>query len=132
MVTTIQRSFDATPTDKEYFSLTDNMNSSNLGNIQVPQGSTRISRVDCAFDVFNAKGAQVVCRLLGSNMSEQNFTIWGAAGDTADAGAFAGYQSIPVAFPLAGVNNIDLQIAVQFSSGGSATASGGSVTLYFE
>jgi len=132
LVTTITRTFDATPTDKEYFSLTDNMGSSSLGNIQVPQGSTRISRVDCAFDVFNAKGAQVVCRLLGSNMSEQNFTIWGAAGDTADAGAFNGYQSVPVAFPLAGVNNIDLQVAVQFSSGGSATASGGSVTLYFE
>jgi len=132
MVTTIQRSFDSTPVDKEYFSLTDNMNSSSLGNIQVPQNSQRISRVDCAFDTTNAKGYQVVCRLLGSNMSEQNFTIMGVAGDTADAGACVGFQSIPVAFPLAGVNNIDLQIAVQFASGGSASASSGSVTLYFE
>jgi len=132
MATTIQRSFDSTPTDKEYFSLTDNMNSSNLGNIQVPQGSTRISRVDCAFDVFNAKGAQVVCRLLGSNMSEQNFTIWGVAGDTADAACAQGYQSVPVAFGIAGVNNIDLQIAIQVSGGGSMAASSGSVTLYFE
>jgi len=132
VTTTIQRSFDATPTDKEYFSLTDNMNSSNLGNIQVPQGSTRISRVDCAFDTTNAKGYQVVCRLLGSNMSEQNFTIMGVAGDTADAGACVGFQSVPVAFGISGVNNIDLQIAVQFASGGSASASSGSVTLYFE
>jgi len=130
--TTITRTFDATPTDKAYFSLTDNMLSSSLGNIQVPQGSTRISRIDCAFDRFNAKGTTIVCRLLGSNMSEQNLVIWGSAGDTADAGAFAGYQSIPVAFSLSGVNNIDLQIAVQFNSGGSATASGGAVTLYFE
>ena len=132
MVTTITRTFDATPTDKEYFSLTDTMGSSSLGNIQVPQGSTRISRVDCAFSTFNAKGTSIVCRLLGSNMSEQNFTIWGSAGDTADAGAFSGYNSVPVAFPLAGVNNIDLQIAIQFNDGGSATASGGAVTLYFE
>ena len=132
MATTITRTFDATPTDKTYFSLTDNMSSSALGNIQVPQGSTRISRIDCAFDTFNAKGTTIVCRLLGSNMSEQNLVIWGSAGDTADAGAFAGYQSIPVAFSLSGVNNIDLQIAVQFNSGGSATASGGAVTLYFE
>jgi len=108
------------------------MNSSNLGNIQVPQGSTRISRVDCAFDVFNAKGCQVVCRLLGSNMSEQNFTIWGVAGDTADAAAAQGYQSVPVAFGISGVNNIDLQIAIQVSGGGSMAASSGSVTLYFE
>ena len=116
MVTTITRTFDATPTDKEYFSLTDNMGSSSLGNIQVPQGSTRISRIDCAFSTFNAKGTTVVSRLLGSNMSEQNLVIWGSAGDTADAGAFQGYMSVPVAFPLAGVNNIDLQIAVQFNS----------------
>jgi len=100
MVTTITRTFDATPTDKEYFSLTDNMNSSNLGNIQVPQGSSRISRVDCAFDT--------------------------------DAGACVGFQSVPVAFGIGGVNNIDLQIAIQFASGGSASASSGSVTLYFE
>jgi len=132
MVTTITRTFDATPTDKEYFSLTDNMNSSNLGNIQVPGGASAIVRIDCAFDVFNAKGAQIACRLLGSDFSEQNLTIWGAAGDTADAAAFAGFQSVPVAFPIGNANNIDLQVAVQFSSGGSATASGGSVTLYFE
>jgi hypothetical protein len=131
-VTTITRTFDATPTDKTYFSLTDNMSSSNLGNIQVPQGATRISRVDCAFDIFNAKGGQVACRLLGSNMSEQNFTIWGIAGDTADAACAVGFQSVPVNFGISGVNNIDLQVAVQFSSGGSASASGGSVTLYFE
>jgi len=131
-VTTITRTFDATPTDKEYFSLTDNMNSSNLGNIQVPQGSSRISRIDCAFDSSNAKGVQVVCRLLGSNMSEQNLTIWGVTGDTADAGAAQGYNSVPVAFGISGVNNIDLQVALQFASGGSASASAGSVTIYFE
>ena len=130
--TTITRTFDATPTDKEYFSLTDNMNSSNLGNIQVPQGSTRISRVDCAFDTTNAKGYQVACRLLGSNMSEQNFTIMGIAGDTADAAAAVGFNSVPVAFSIAGVNNVDLQIAIQFAAGGSASASSGAVTLYFE
>ena len=130
--TTITRTFDATPTDKAYFSLTDNMLSSSLGNIQVPQGSSRISRIDCAFDTFNAKGTTIVARLLGSNMSEQNLVIWGSAGDTADAGAFDGFNSVPVAFPLAGVNNIDLQIAVQFNDGGTASASGGAVTLYFE
>jgi len=131
-VTTIQRTFDSTPTDKAYFSMTDNMLSSSLGNIQVPQGSTSIRRVDCAFDTTNAKGYQVVCRLLGSNMSEQNFTIMGIAGDTADAAAAVGFQSIPVDFDITGVNNIDLQIAVQFAAGGSASASSGSVTLYFE
>jgi len=130
--TTITRTFDSTPTDKAYFSLTDNMLSSSLGNIQVPQGSSRISRVDCAFDTLNAKGYQVVCRLLGSNMSEQNFTIMGIAGDTADAACAVGFNSIPVAFGLSGVNNIDLQIAIQYASGGSASASSGSVTLYFE
>jgi len=132
MVTTIQRSFDSTPTDKEYFSLTDNMNSSNLGNIQVPGGASRISRVDCAFDTKNAAGYQVVCRLLGSDFSEQNFTIMGVAGDTADAGACVGFNSIPVAFAIGTANNIDLQIAIQFASAGSASASSGSVTLYFE
>ena len=90
MATTITRTFDATPTDKAYFSLTDNMLSSSLGNIQVPDGASRISRVDCAFDTTNAKGYQVVCRLSGSNMSEQNFTIMGIAGDTADAAAAVG------------------------------------------
>jgi len=131
MVTTISRTFDSTPTDKEYFSLTDNMNSSNLGNIMVPGNSQRIVRVDCAFDVFNVKGAQVVCRLLGSDFSEQNFTIWGVSGDTVDA-ASQGYQTIPVSFPIGTANNIDLQIAVQVSGGGSTTASSGTVTLYFE
>jgi len=130
--TTIQRTFDSTPTDKAYFSMTDNMLSSSLGNIQVPQGSSRISRVDCAFDTTNAKGYQVACRLLGSNMSEQNFTLMGIAGDTADAAAAVGFQSIPVNFDITGVNNIDLQIAIQFAAGGSASASSGSVTLYFE
>jgi len=129
-VTTITRTFDATPTDKTYFSMTDNMSSSNLGNIQVPQGSSRISRIDCAFDVKNAAGATVVARLLGSNMSEQNPTIWGVAGDTADAGAAQGFQSVDVNFSVAGVNNIDLQIAIQYQ--GSASASVGAVTLYFE
>jgi hypothetical protein len=132
MATTITRTFDATPTDKAYFSLTDNMLSSNLGNIQVPDGASRISRVDCAFDTTNAKGYQVVCRLSGSNMSEQNFTIMGIAGDTADAAAAVGFNSVPVAFSIAGVNNVDLQIAIQFAAGGSASASSGAVTLYFE
>jgi len=132
LVTTISRTFDSTPTDKEYFSLTDNMNSSNLGNIMVPGNSQRIVRVDCAFDVFNAKGAQVVCRLLGSDFSEQNFTIWGVAGDTADAACAQGYQTVPVSFPIGTANNIDLQIAIQVSGGGSMAASSGTVTLYFE
>ena len=132
MATTITRTFDATPTDKAYFSLTDNMLSSSLGNIQVPDGASRISRVDCAFDTTNAKGYQVVCRLSGSNMSEQNFTIMGIAGDTADAAAAVGFKSVPVAFSIAGVNNVDLQIAIQFAAGGSASASSGAVTLYFE
>ena len=132
MTTTITRTFDATPTDKAYFSLTDNMLSSSLGNIQVPDGASRISRVDCAFDTTNAKGYQVVCRLSGSNMSEQNFTIMGIAGDTADAAAAVGFNSVPVAFSIAGVNNVDLQIAIQFAAGGSASASSGAVTLYFE
>jgi hypothetical protein len=56
----------------------------------------------------------------------------GIAGDTADAAAAVGFNTVPVAFPLAGVNNIDLQIAIQFAAGGSASASSGSVTLYFE
>ena len=132
MATTITRTFDATPTDKAYFSLTDNMLSSSLGNIQVPDGASRISRVDCAFATTNAKGYQVVCRLSGSNMSEQNFTIMGIAGDTADAAAAVGFNSVPVAFSIAGVNNVDLQIAIQFAAGGSASASSGAVTLYFE
>ena len=132
MATTITRTFDATPTDKAYFSLTDNMLSSNLGNIQVPDGASRISRVDCAFDTTNAKGYQVVCKLSGSNMSEQNFTIMGIAGDTADAAAAVGFNSVPVALGIAGVNNVDLQIAIQFAAGGSASASSGAVTLYFE
>ena len=132
MATTITRTFDATPTDKAYFSLTDNMLSSSLGNIQVPDGASRISRVDCAFDTTNAKGYQVVCRLSGSNMSEQNFTIMVIAGDTADAAAAVGFNSVPVAFSIAGVNNVDLQIAIQFAAGGSASASSGAVTLYFE
>jgi len=132
MATTITRTFDSTPVDKAYFSLTDNMLSSNLGNIQVPDGASRISRVDCAFDTTNAKGYQVVCRLSGSNMAEQNFTIMGIAGDTADAAAAVGFNSVPVAFTLANVNNVDLQIAVQFAAGGSASASSGAVTLYFE
>ena len=132
MATTITRTFDATPTDKAYFSLTDNMLSSSLGNIQVPDGASRISRVDCAFDTTNAKGYQVVCRLSGSNMSEQNFTIMGIAGDTADAAAAVGFNSVPVAFSIEGVNNVDLQIAIQFAAGGSASASSGAVTLYFE
>lgn len=97
----------------------------------VPGGSNRIVKVDCAFDVFNVKGAQVVCRLLGSDFSEQNFTIWGVSGDTVDA-ASQGYQSIPVSFPIGNANNIDLQIAIQISGGGSTTASSGTVTLYFE
>jgi hypothetical protein len=133
MATTITRTFDATPTDKTYFSLTDNMSSSNLGNIQVPDGASRISRVDYAFACFNPKGWEVVCRLSGSNMSEQNFTLMGVDGDaTADSGVTQADGSKDVAFSVAGVNNIDLQIAIQFASGGSATASSGSVTLYFE
>ena len=133
MATTITQTFDSTPTDQTYFSLTDNMASSNLGNIQVPEGSSRISRVDFTFACFNPKGYEVVCRLSGSNMSEQNFTLMGVDGDgTADSGIVNTTGSCDVAFPVGGVNNIDLQIAIQYASGGSATASSGAVTLYFE
>ena len=133
MPTTITRTFDSTPTDQTYFSLTDNMSSSNLGNLQVPDGATRISRVDFTFACFNPKGYEVVCSLSGSNMSEQNFTLMGVDGDgTADSGIVNTSGSCDVAFPVMGVNNIDLQIAIQYASGGSATASSGAVTLYFE
>jgi hypothetical protein len=131
MATSITRTFDATPTDKTYFSLTDNMASSNLGNIQVPDGASRISRIDCAFDTPDTKGVVGVARLSGSNMSEQNLTIYGACGDTADAGGIPAYNQVDVNFPVSGVNNIDLQIALQYTTG-TATASGGAVTLYFE
>ena len=118
MATTITRTFDSTPTDQTYFSLTDNMSSSNLGNIQVPDGATRISRVDFTFACFNPKGYEVVCRLSGSNMSEQNFTLMGVDGDgTADSGIVNTSGSCDVAFPVVGVNNIDLQVAFQFSTG---------------
>jgi len=60
------------------------------------------------------------------------YEINSVAGDTADAGACVGFQSIPVSFGISGVNNIDLQIAIQYASGGSASASSGSVTLYFQ
>jgi hypothetical protein len=66
-------------------------------------------------------------------MSEQNFTLMGVDGDgTADSGIVNTSGSCDVAFPVIGVNNIDLQIAIQYASGGSATASSGAVTLYFE
>jgi hypothetical protein len=39
---------------------------------------------------------------------------------------------ILLTFSIAGVNNVDLQIAIQFAAGGSASASSGAVTLYFE
>jgi len=132
MATTITRTFDSTPTDKTYFSLTDNMSSANLGNIQVPDGASRISRVDSAFCTGNAKGYQVVARLSGSNMSEQNFSLMGLDGDGADGAICQADATTDVNFPVGGVNNIDLQIAIQFGSGGSASASSGSVTLYFE
>ena len=129
--TAITRTFDATPTDKTYFSLTDNMSSSNLGNIQVPDGASRIARIDCAFDTPDTKGVVCAAKLSGSNMSEQNLTIYGSCGDTADAGAISSYNQVDVDFPVSGVNNIDLQIALQYTTG-TATASGGSVTLFFE
>ena len=131
MATTITRTFDSTPSDKTYFSLTDNMSSSNLGNIQVPDGVSRISRIDCAFDTPDTKGVVCAARLTGSNMSEQNCTIYGACGDTADAGGIPSFNQVDVNFPVSGVNNIDLQIALQYTTG-TATASGGAVTLYFE
>ena len=56
----------------------------------------------------------------------------GIAGDTADAACAVGFNSVPVAFPIGNANNIDLQIAIQISGGGSMAASSGSVTLYFE
>ena len=61
-------------------------------------------------------------------MSEQNFTIYGQSGDTADAAAVSAHNEVPVNFPVSGVNNIDLQIAIQYTTG-TATASSGAVTL---
>ena len=129
-VTTITRTYDSTPTDKTYFSLTDNMSSSSLVNIQTPQGSQRISRIDVALDGTDSKGVVLAGRLLGSNMSEQNLTLAGSMGDSAD-GSAASFNMIPTNFSVAGVNNIDLQVAFQFSTG-TPTASSLSVTLYFE
>ena len=131
MVTTITRTYDSTPTDKTYFSLTDNMSSSSLGNIQTPQGSSRISRIDVAVDAPDTKGFVLAGRLLGSNMSEQNLTLAGSSGDIADARGTPQFNMIPTNFSVAGVNNIDLQVAFQFTTG-TPTASGLSVTLYFE
>ena len=130
-VTTITRTYDSTPTDKTYFSLTDNMSSSSLGNIQTPQNSQRISRIDVSVDAADTKGFVLAGRLLGSNMSEQNLTLAGSCGDSADAGATTQFNMIPTNFSVVGVNNIDLQVAFQFSSG-TPTASSLSVTLYFE
>ena len=130
-VTTITRTFDGTATDKTYFSLTDNMSSSSLGNIQTPQGAQRISRIDVAMDAPDTKGVVLACRLLGSNMSEQNLTLAGSCGDAADAASNAQFNMVPTNFPVVGVNNIDLQVAFQFTTG-TPTASSLSVTLYFE
>ena len=65
-------------------------------------------------------------------MSEQNFTLMGVDGVTSAGGPVNTSGSVDTAFGLLDVNNIDLQIAIQYASGGSATASSGSVTLYFE
>ena len=129
-VTTITRTYDSTPTDKTYFSLTDNMSSSSLGNIQTPQNSSRISRIDVALDATDSKGVILVGRLLGSNMSEQNCALAGSMGDSAD-GSSESFNMVPVNFDITGVNNIDLQVAFQFSTG-TPTASSLAVTLYFE
>ena len=51
--------------------------------------------------------------------------------DVADAGGTPQFNMIPTNFSVAGVNNIDLQVAFQFTSG-TPTASSLSVTLYFE
>jgi len=64
-------------------------------------------------------------------MSEQNLTLAGSCGDVADAGGTPQFNMIPTNFSVAGVNNIDLQVAFQFSSG-TPTASSLSITLYFE
>ena len=130
-VTTITRTYDSTPTDKTYFSLTDNMSSSSLGNIQTPQGAQRISRIDVAVAAPATKGVGLAGRLLGSNMSEQNLTLAGSSGDIADAGGTPQFNMIPTNFSVVGVNNIDLQVAFQFTTG-TPTASSASVTLYFE
>jgi len=107
------------------------MSSSSLGNIQTPQGSQRISRIDVAMDAPDTKGVVLACRLLGSNMAEQNLTLAGSCGDVADAGGTTQFNMIPTNFSVAGVNNIDLQVSFQFTSG-TPTASSLSVTLYFE
>ena len=107
------------------------MSSSSLGNIQTPQGSSRISRIDVAVDAPDTKGFVLAGRLLGSNMAEQNLSLAGSCGDVADAGGTPQFNMIPTNFSVAGVNNIDLQVAFQFTSG-TPTASSLSVTLYFE
>ena len=99
-VTTITRTYDSTPTDKTYFSLTDNMSSSSLGNIQTPQGAVRISRIDVAVDAPDTKGFVLAGRLLGSNMSEQNLSLAGSCGDVADAGGTAQFNMILQTSPL--------------------------------
>jgi len=58
-------------------------------------------------------------------------TLAGSSGDIADAGGTPQFNMIPTNFPVVGVNNIDLQIAFQFTTG-TPTASSASVTLYFE
>jgi len=82
-------------------------------------------------DAPDTKGVVLAGRLLGSNMSEQNLTLAGSSGDIADAGGTPQFNMIPTNFSVVGVNNIDLQVAFQFTTG-TATASSLSVTLYFE
>jgi len=129
MVTSITRTSDSTPTDKVFFSMTDFMSSASLGNIQVPEGSTRISAIDFAFANLEVTGYVVVCKLSGSNMSEQNITLAGVSGDGADGPATTTGRK-DVSYSVAGVNNIDLQLAIQFNNAAVATST--AVTLHFE
>jgi len=129
MVTSITRTNDSTPTTKVFFSMTDFMSSSSLGNIQVPEGSSRISAIDFAFSNLEIKGYVVVAKLSGSNMSEQNITLCGVSGDGADGPATTTGRK-DVNYSVSGVNNIDLQLAIQFTNAAVATSS--SVTLHFE
>jgi len=129
MVTSITRTSDSTPTDKVFFSLTDFMSSASLGNIQVPEGSTRISAIDFAFANLEVTGYVAVCKLSGSNMSEQNITLCGVSGDGAD-GPTTTTGRKDVSYSVTGVNNIDLQLAIQYNNAAVATST--SVTLHFE
>lgn len=128
-LTSITRTFDSTPTDKTFFSLTDMMTSASLGNIQVPDNASKIVAIDFGFGCLETTGYIVVGRLTGSNFSEQVITLTGVTGDGAD-GPTTTTGRKEVNYSVAGTNNIDLQLAIQYNN--AAVATSGAVTLHFE